>query len=413
MPYTPEQLAGMPVWETRARLAEEVRFARPTDPEVLRLLSDVAEMLTYVERYQNQAAWRFDPNAVQALNDLNSHLGNLAGAVAQIKAAPENGSQFASSLTSGLDAASASLNRLPPPILNSGHLKDITAVTEQHKDAMAAALTETQQRADTVRTHVDQIEDKVTGLSEEISRQETRIIEQSTRLDDALNRYGERYETESKTWAAKADETLNDWSTQAEHELSDLSQKASDQRSAQQQEADAKIGALRAMVEDGTSLLDAVARKTISNQYAQYAWRQGVWATLWAVATVMLAVGGFVFLFLALRDVTNIDTAEAILKGLASIAVLGAAAYAAAESSGHRQEARDAKRTQLDLNALEPAIARLDATTQAEMRGTVLSSIFNRSRPHGPRGHWFSRNQQWDTETVATIVAEAIKKANP
>jgi hypothetical protein len=402
----------MPVWETRDRLADEIKATRASDPEALRLLANAAEMLTYVARYQNQSTWRFDPNAIQALNDLDAHLGNLAGSVAQIKASPEAAPSLAPRIASALDAASASLNKLPPPILNSGHLKDIAAVTEQHKDALTAALADAQRQAETAVASVDPLRAKVTALTEEIARQETRIIEQSARLDDALNRYGERYETESKAWVATADDTVSDWRAQAADSLTALEQKAAAQRTALEANAEAQLTSLKTMVEDGKSLLDAVARKTISTQYAQYAWRQGVWATIWAVMTVVLAGSGFVFLFMALRDVNQVEAAEAVLKGLASIAVLGAAAYAAAESSGHRQEARDAKRTQLDLNALEPAIARLDASKQAAMRESVLNTVFSRPRPQSSRGRWFGRGQPADVEMFATAVAEAIKKAS-
>lgn len=412
MPYNTDEFDALPIWETRARLADEVKVVRPSDPTVLRQLADVGEMLTYIERYQNQPSWRFDPTAQQALNDLNSHLSSLESAIAQIKAAPDNAVSYAPNVASGLDAVSTTINRLPTPILSSGHLKDITSVTEQHKNTIVAALAETQRKADTANTYVDQLESKVTGLSEEIDRQESRIIEQSTRLDDALNRYGERYETESKSWVAKADEALSEWNSEADQALVTVDEKAATQRSTEKEKGDEHIASLETMIQDGKSLLDAVARKTISNQYAQYSWRQGLWATLWAVATVLLAVGGFVFLFLALREIKTVDTAEAILKGLASFAVLGAAAYAAAESSGHRQEARDAKRTQLDLNALEPAIARLDGDKQVAMRETVLNSIFNRPRGQKSGGGLFRRRQQPDIEAITAIFAEALKKSN-
>jgi hypothetical protein len=57
------------------------------------------------------------------------------------------------------------------------------------------------------------------------------------------------------------------------------------------------------------------------------------------------------------------------------------------EASGHRKEARDAKRTQLDLNALEPFLANMDENTAHDLREQFAKQIFGRplanSKDHG------------------------------
>lgn len=48
------------------------------------------------------------------------------------------------------------------------------------------------------------------------------------------------------------------------------------------------------------------------------------------------------------------------------------------EASGRRKEARDAKRTLLDLNALEPFLADIDAGTAHDLREQFGKQIFSR-----------------------------------
>ena len=389
---THDEIESLPVWESAALLSADLQTARHADPEVLSRFSQAAELLTFVDRYRNQPAWRFDAKALGALAELGTALNSLRASVRQLQEDPTNGPEHLSAFILAFESAVSAINVLPPPIVTSGHLKDITSITEQHRKAISQALSSTQDEVADILESVKALQAHESGLVEDIDRQESRITDQATRLDDALNRIGERFEVEvaerHKQYLLELETLKSDFAQL----LQTVQSEASVQRKSEVELAETHLETLRIMRDDGKGLLDAVARKTISNQYAGYAWRQGLWATLWALAAIGLTVGGFVFLIMILKDVQSIELPEALLKGLASLAVLGGAAFAAAESSGHRNEAREAKRLQLDLNALEPAISRLDENRQENLRVAILTATFNRPRATSSSGRW-SRKQ--------------------
>ena len=85
------------------------------------------------------------------------------------------------------------------------------------------------------------------------------------------------------------------------------------------------------------------------------------------------------------------SAAEAIFKSTASAAILGAAGFMGREAAGHRREARDAKRTQLDLNAMEPFLANLSPEHAETLRKDIAQRIFHRPLANLRRNTRFDR----------------------
>lgn len=410
MPMTPEQFEAHPLWDTANRASGALAAVKFTDPTALVWVANLRDMVTHVLRLREIPSWRFDPSAQQSLNDINSYLSSLEGLLHQLAAGEDTGAGSIGTLSGTLDNCATSLSRCPIPIVTSGHLSGITAQVHEFRTTVSDALGRAQEEVGRLNTATDGSMTRLADLQADIDRAREQVNAQATRLDAALNSFGERFDTEAAAWEESAETRVTDWQTKAENAITKVTDDAATARSKERAAADAHITALDTMQQDGKRLLEAVARKTTSNQYAQYAKSQGFQATLWAIATVLLGVFGFKYIVDALAKIDTLDPAEAIVKGLASLAILGAAAYAGSESGGHRAEARDAKRIQLDLNALEPAIARMDDDAQAELREQILAATFNRPRQEHRAG-LIHRSTSPVPQDLAAAVAEAVTKA--
>ncbi|MHA7268628.1 hypothetical protein [Arthrobacter sp. HLT1-20] len=132
------------------------------------------------------------------------------------------------------------------------------------------------------------------------------------------------------------------------------------------------------MEEKSRNLVDATSRHTITAEYGDYASKQERAAVLWSIGAVLAAVGGFIYLALLLAGIQEASITEVIAKATVSSLIVLGAGFMTHESSGHRKEARDARRTQLDLNALDPFLTKLDEEEANELRREFAQKIFGR-----------------------------------
>src|SRR5699024_1642817 len=84
----------------------------------------------------------------------------------------------------------------------------------------------------------------------------------------------------------------------------------------------------------------------------------------------MLAVG--------MNNLESMDVSESIWKSSVTIVLLAVAGYMGREAGAHRREGRDAKRTQLDLNAFHPFLNLMKEEDATELRKEYAQRECNR-----------------------------------
>lgn len=125
-------------------------------------------------------------------------------------------------------------------------------------------------------------------------------------------------------------------------------------------------------------MVSEAAQKVISTEYGMYATKQDAAANKWSWSAVVTAAAGVVVAVVVILSGHDLTVTDSIARTAISVAVLGVAGFMARESSGHRREARDAKRTQLDINTMRPFLATLPEEQQIELQRQLALRVFNR-----------------------------------
>lgn len=393
MSYTATQLKTHPIWSSveGVRQAVEV-FDVPADPNVLERIASLVQLTEAVERLRDVPAWRFSGTpggAGDYLAPLSTALTNAANAIRSAQSSPESLlGALESTIDVHMDEALAALARLPMPAVTSGHLKGITTATEEYSQLVGRVVASLGERHDELQRDLTVLREAIAAsqgeaqaslvsLQEQINTSKTDVTSQVSRLDTAITNQTDVFNRLTSEWSANHDAAVSAFESDVAERVAQFDSATTQALDQQKAAGEAVLASLEALKDQAEAMVQVTARNTISTEYAQYARRQGIAATIWSVLAVLAALGGSVFVIRTLSEIQGLSTAEAIFKSTASLAVLGTAGVMATEAAGHRREARDAKRVQLDLNALEPFLANLGDKAE-DIRIETVKRIFSR-----------------------------------
>jgi len=349
----------------------------------------LTEALAAVDKLKDVPSWRF-PQEGAALSGLNA---GLAQALATLQNVVNNPAAYAASLgpslAANVDTIAQYLLACPVPAVSSGHLRGITAAAGEYRqlveEAMGnvqAKLVESQATVAATEQARSESETSATAamaeLTAAIAQSKAEVTSQASRLDTAIREQGATFNAQVVSWQKQVDDALKAAESNTEQAIETAQNAGVEQRATYQAAADEHLKTLAKLEKQARDMVDVTARNTISMEYAKYARRQGWFATIWSILAVAGAIAGFVYVTSLLRNFDGVSAAEAIFKSTASAAILGAAGYMARLAAGFNREARDAKRTQLDLNALEPFLVNLTHDHAEDLRIKFANRIFHR-----------------------------------
>jgi hypothetical protein len=290
--------------------------------------------------------WRIPGNAAP-LDALLNVLVSVQSEFSALKETPTVSRQI--QLESVLDQLVAALKPFPLYLVQ-------TEAAVEAKEALKAQREFLKETVEWLHRTVGDSTDSVEKLRESIGAEEAKITEQVKRLDDALNKQNDTFIDRVAEWKKESDNAA-----------------ASIVETGNQH-----LAALIEMEGQSRNLLDATSRHTITAEYGSYAVKQERAALGWSIGAVVAAIGGFMYLATVLAGIHSASVPETIVKATVSSLVVLGAGFMSHESSGHRKEARDARRTQLDLNALDPFLTKLDEDEANDLRREFAQKIFGR-----------------------------------
>jgi hypothetical protein len=353
------------------------------DQSEFNALHRLSEAVAAVADLRNVPAWRF-PNAGSA-QALHTQLESVKAPLQAVMEDPE--ASIRDEIEAHLVQISANLLSSPAPVTSPHYVAELSVLTEKYKEGIGSALDRARKASvdaenelqkvveakdKAIATLTEQLED----LKASIASEKASVSAQATRLDTALTTNNTAFTTKMTDWQSTWDEGLKDARKSADQQILDSAERA-----------DAHVARLMVLEEQSRKLTEATARNSISTEYGAHAQQQNRAATIWSVCAVFLAVAGLVALFVMVNGISELTAPEAIWKSSVSALTLAIATYMGREAAGHRKDARDAKRTQLDLNALEPFLANMDEDTAHDLREQFAKQIFSRplanSKDHG------------------------------
>lgn len=394
-----EDLEEHGLWQSVAEVREKLAVAFPNaGGEEASLLAQAQEALVLVERLRDIETWRFPDNGA-VLSTLEKSLAQFSIELdALISDANYN---ITTVLNNRLNAISKALLTAPVSAVTSGHLKGVKTNVEQLNTTIGNAIADMRSKVEEANASVAGLEatreaelvamkTALDELTAEIAKSDQQVTSQITRLESALSDYTQKLAERNSEWSERIGELRQEWREEISKLAATSEKKISDKILGYSHDAKQHLHELATMEKEARNLVNSTARATISARYGEYARRQGVVATMWSVAAVTVAIYALFQLTQLVADFQDVTVAEAIFKATATTAILATAGLMGTEARGHRREARDAKRTQLDLNALDPFLANLEVEERNAMRKEFAYRIFGRPMANDKRGKLMS-----------------------
>lgn len=359
------------------------RALENVDQSEFNALHRLSEAAAAVADLRNVPSWRFpDASSAQALH---AQLESVKAPLLTVIENPE--ASIRDQIEAHLVQISINLLSSPTLVTSPQYVAELSALTEKYKEGIGNALDrarkasadaedELQKVVDAKNKAITTLTEQLEGLKASIASEKADVSAQAARLDTALTTNNTAFTTKMTDWQNTWDEGLKDAKKSVDQQILESADRA-----------DAHVDRLKGLEKQSRKLTEATARNSISTEYGTHAQQQNWAATIWSVCAVVLAVAGLAALFVMVNGIAELTAPEAIWKSSVSALTLAIATYMGREASGHRKDARDAKRTQLDLNALEPFLANMDEDTAHDLREQFAKQIFSRplanSKDHG------------------------------
>lgn len=355
------------------------------------------------------------------MNALNDHVGTIVTQLTNW--AQGSGSQFLrDGALNPVDNVLQLLAQLPVPPKESELRAQAAALGElvsAYRERADAALAQLKSEVETLREAVAERETELTAVQQQTAVEQTQLKSQLTELAAAIQ--SERTSLASlstqQTEAFSRAETERATQFQANtKELQDQGAKLLQQvrESADGEAAKVKVAAeklleqLRSYEAEAKNVLNATGTTATATEYGTYADRErraGWWLRVLAVLFSLGAVAAAI-VFIVESHGNKLSWQAVVLRFGATLAVLGAGAFCAAESRAHFKQERKFKRIQLDLAALGPFIVNLEAGEQKELRKAAAQRLFTNVVDEEPKSDSNGSLTASDVTAIAKLAKE-------
>ena len=392
MTFTPAQLEQHSIWDSISLLQLQLAsFDSRGDSEVLRQSGILGEVAQAAVGLRQVPAWRFTgtPATPQdPLTELDQALASAAAVIAAANAhADDDGPDSTDELTplpDVVEAAVVALNAIvaqTQPFIATSESADSVADSLRQSATAALAHLQTQIAARDVEMNAleSRVDEKKTDLDAALAALEVEIAASTTNVTAQVA----RLETAIADHKTSFSERQTEWQSAYRSAMESFDEESRRTFTVQEAYAEGSLREIRILESEVRNLATSTAVHKLGRGYDEYARVQERQARWWSIAAVLATFAGIGFLLWTLSGIKDVSTGEAVFKSTASLAILAAGGYMARVSSGHFREARDARRVQLDLDAIEAFIANFDADTKTSVRTIMALRTFGRPSANG------------------------------
>lgn len=360
-----EDLDSHELWTVCETVCDLINNAlENVDQGEFRTLIRLSESVAAAAELRNVPAWRF-PDA-SSISGLQAQFEEAAVPLRGLIDDPD--ASIRDQIEVILVQIAVHLMNTPTPVVSSQTVADLSQLTERYKDGIAKAIDSARSSMEAAEDELQKVvaakDEAITALTQQlddlkatIATEKSDVSAQAARLDTALTTNNTAFTSRMTDWQGTLDATVQEAKTALAEQLLNS-----------EKEAKVHVGNLEELEKQSRNVVEATARNSISTEYGTHARRENRAATIWSICAVILAVLVLGALLMMVNDIKEVTVPETIWKTSVSALTLAIATCMGREASGHRKEARDAKRTQLDLNALEPFLANMHETTAQDLR---------------------------------------------
>ena len=355
MPLLPNEFDSHDVWvaesEVSALLSKVSGTSTGGDTDLVEVIHWIRLTLADVKALKLVEPWRF-PSATTVLDELNDGLDSLKTALIEVDS--DDVEHTKTTLLMALDEVTTAIMKSPLQLVPKERAIEAKQAIDEHRILLHETLNE-------LRTSLADVSGKAEEIEGEIETQKTHFASQVKRIDTLVDDQGRVFGEKTSEWEKKSDEAAASIVKRGETYVAEL----------------------QGIEKEARDLVSSTARWSISTNYGLYARNQSIAAWVWSILSMLTLGAGFFWVSDVVQKFKGDGTApvlltEGILKFTVTSILVVAAGFMMKSAAGHRAESRDAKRTQLDLNTLEPFIREMSPEDRAAMRMKFARKIFGR-----------------------------------
>lgn len=354
-----KEIDELRLWESVSSLNTLVVEINVTDPQKASFVASTQALLQQVLKVKSLELWLFTTDFVARLKVIEQSIDSLTESIRRYLAIEVPQENSMAELISQLEGIADEARRAGILDFKIRVTNESDKVISGYTAAVISGLEKIKSQEDDFQKSIDSLKTELANLSAEIIKDKTIISEITKVKDDFIL----ELKTENK-------EFLNSESNRAIELI-------------EQQLLIAKnaVNKIEELEKDSKTLADKVYQKTVSQEYGTYAARQSIIAGIYSFFTICAGIGTAILNWKFAHELTSTSDPLSSIRLVGSISTVAIFAFLAAETSGYRHQARDAKRTQLDLNSVDTAFAKDDTLDGKNLRLEVIKSTFERPRP--------------------------------
>lgn len=354
-----KDVEALRIWESVEVLNSLLTEIKASNSKLAAFVSSVQAILQQILKVKTFDVWIFTTDFVARLKSLDQAIGVLTESVRRFIAsevATDNELPELVSLLEGVidEARRAGILDFKIKITN-----ETEKVVSNYTAAVIAGLEKIKSQEDDFTLMIENLRSELSSLTGEISQDKSVIAEIQKSKDDFVA----ELKTSNKDF------------------LNEETKKALALIAGKIEVAEAAVTKIQELETDAKTLADKVYQKTVSQEYGSYAIRQSIVGGIYSVLTIVAGIYTAKLNWQLAHDLQSNSDSISNFKIFSSLTSIGIFAFLAAETSGYRHQARDAKRTQLDLNSVDTAFAKGDILEGKNLRLEVIKSTFERPRP--------------------------------
>jgi hypothetical protein len=350
-----------------------------------------------------------DPELVQiaVLEQMANTLDQITTHLQQFAATPDAG--FLVNANAQADSALSQALQLTPRLSEQGEPPDYqSAITSFRRSAG--------QHLRAVESEVGSVRQQARQVADQLNDQQAKITEQNTRLDNVVAQFQQQFsdaqaqrqaeqsqafdeakvqlratldQAEQNTAATVGEaqtqlsELLGETRTAGEEALVDIKMRADNQHADLENRSEDRINQLDALLEKAIATVGVIGSTGMAGGYQIVANTEKKAADFWRWVAALALLGAILAtIFAVAHGVSHgfeVDTFFA--KWAISVPFAALAAYAARESSKHREQARINRQIELQLASLDAYLVTLPDERQNEIRSKLADRFFGELRP--------------------------------
>lgn len=320
------------------------------------------------------------------LNEINNHANQLLNSIKNFK---QNEDQ--TQLNNGHNQATnlVKSSRILPRITTEKQAQEIGKIVDEISKDVFGVIDSFHEKFEESKANHDNIIKKQTELSQQIEEEKKHVQQQISRIDQTINTINQTFQNNEQNRNEQINKNIQEinndyqsekkqWNNEIEKISRDFNAKVNTEIEKYRKLGEDHITELENIKIKASNLFQIIGNIGVTGDFQNNAEKNRKSANIWrviALVSMLVAVGGAIVVVWRFPS-TDLGWQYTALKLITAIAFTVPSAYAARESTKHRELERKYRKMELELSSIDPFIENITQEKREQLKTTIADRIF-------------------------------------